>query len=62
MHNNTSAKVFLHIARVSVSFNYLVIFLYTGKQDWIIDLNAKLKDNFEIVNCELEFFLNPITS
>ena len=56
MHNNTLAKVFLHIAQVSVSFDYLVIFLYIGKSDWIIHLNAKSKDNFGMVNCELQFF------
>ena len=50
-------KFFVHIARVSVSFDYLVIFLHPGKPDWIIHLNAKSKNNFGTVNCELQFFL-----
>ena len=49
-------KFFLHIARVSVSLDYLVIFLYTGKPDRIIHLNAESKDNSGMVNRELQFF------
>ena len=58
VHNFTLAKVFLRNARVSVSYyyRYLVIFQYTGKPDWIIQINVQLKDNFGMVNCERQFF------
>ena len=54
------SKSFLCNAQVSVSFDYLPIFLYTGKSDWIV--NVESKDNFEMVNGKRQFFLYPITT
>ena len=56
MYDYTLAKVFLRKARVSLGYDYLVVFLYTGKSDWIIHLNVESKDNFGMVNCERQFF------
>ena len=47
---------FLRNAQPSVSFCHLIIFLYTGKPDYIIHPNVGLKDNFEMVHSERQFF------
>ena len=57
LHFNKS--FFARSARVSVRFHYLVIFVYTGKPDWIIYLNVESKDNFSMVDCEQQFFMIP---
>ena len=62
MHIYTLAKVFLCNARISVDFDFLVIFLYAGKPYGIKRLDVKLKDNFGMVICERLFFKNPIAS
>ena len=50
------SKSFLHGAPITVSNDYLVIFLYAGKRDWIVYLNVEPKDNFGMADGEWQFF------
>ena len=52
----------LRTTRVSVIYEYLIIFLYTGKPDWMMHLNVESQENYGMVDFERKFFLNPIMS
>ena len=41
-----------------MSFGYVVVFLYSGRRDYMMRLNSESKDSFGMITCEWKFFYN----